>query len=272
MPLYLENELTPLKCDAFNEDFNAFKEAVGKTLKANIDLLKELPTPRNFSLDDLLAHFEREMKKNLEKDAIFEKSVEVSRYANSMYEAMDKYFREIYELHAATKKRNSVCLCELSKYFINSDLDEDFLEVFSDSYLVSNDYLDLYDGRARKERISLLFFKSNKPKFERVCVAHNHWVKELQEKLSLISRNRTKLFWYVDINNSKTVEDLFKDKYIENQVLDKKVLNNLIKALERCTTDLELMISKNSDLVNVCLSNVDDSIKTMTTLMDLANR
>jgi hypothetical protein len=272
MPLYLENELTPLKCDALTEDFNSYKEAVAKTLKANIELLKELPPPRNFTIEDLLAYFEKELKKNIEKDAIFEKSVQVSRYANSMYEAMGKYFKEIYDLHAATKKRNSICLHELSKYFINSNLDERFLESFSNSYLVSNDYLDLYDNRVRKESHSLLFFKNNKAKFERVCIAHNRWVKDFQDNLTLIAKNRTKLFWYVDINNSKTVEDLFKDKSIETNVLNKKILNNLIAALEGCTTNLESMVSKNTDLATVYMHNVDDSIKTMTTLMDLANR
>ena len=272
MPLYLENELTPLKCDALKEDFNAFKEAIGKTIKANIELLKELPPPRNFSLEELFDYFEKEMKCNLEKDPVFEKSVEVSRYANSMYEAMDKYFKDIYDLHAATKQRNSIGLFELSKFFINSDLDENFLKVFSDSLLVSNDYLDLYDKRIRKERFSLIYYKNNRPKFEKVCFDHNHWVKDFQEKLSLTARNRIKLLWYVEMNNSNTVEELFKDKFIKIEALDKGFFNCLIEALEKNTTDLELLITKKADLACLCPVNVDDSIKTMTTLMDLANR
>jgi hypothetical protein len=271
MPLYLENELNPLKYGILAEDLEAYKDAISKTIESNIELLKELPPPKNFTLDDLLTHFKKKMKCDLEKDTLFEKSVEVSRYANSMYETMDKYYREIYGLHTSTKKRNSVFLLELSKYFLNSDLDENFLRVFSDSILVSDDYLDLYDSRIKKERQNLVFHKNNISKFERVCTNHNNWVKGFQEKLSLTTRNRVKLLWYVEMNNSNSVEELFKDKFIKTVFLDGSILEGLFEALEKSTTDLEALVTKNASLYSLCSVNVDDSMKTFTSVMDLVD-
>jgi hypothetical protein len=272
MPLIVEDELTsPLKCNALIEDFEAYKKAVTETINSNIELFKELPPPKNFSSEEAIAFFETEIKKDLEKDHVFEKGVEVSRYAESMFESMEKYFKNIYNLHTAKKNKHCSEMIDLSKLFLNSDLNEMFLKAISTSFLVEDDFIDLYDKRIRKEHITLITYRNNRTKFERLCDKHNHWVHDFTEKIRLIGRYRTKLIWYVDINNSNTVEELFKDKTIKTVVLDNKVLLQLIQTLEQNTSELEQLVTE--DLELYCLSTIEkgESVKAITRMMEIIN-
>ena len=208
---------------------------------------------------------------DLEKDHVFEKGVEVSRYAESMFESMEKYFKNIYDLHTAKKNKHCSEIVEVSKLFLNSDLSEMFLKVISTSFLVEDDFIDLYDKRIKKEHITLIQYKNNRTKFERLCDKHNYWVHDFTEKIRLMGRCRTKLIWYVQINNSNTVEDLFKDKTIKTEVLDNKVLSQLIQAIEQNTSELELLVTK--DLALPCFSSIEksESVKAITKMMEIIN-
>ena len=273
MPLVVENELTaPLKCNILKEDFDSFKEAIATTINTNIELLKELPVPKNFSIEQVITFFKSEIKSNLQKDCFFEKTVEVCKYANSMFESMEKYFKNVFGLHTSTKERHCSDIFEVSKLFLNSDLSDVFLKAISNSFLIENDFIDLYDKRIRKEHATLIAFRNNRTKFERLCNEHNYWVHDFTAKLNSISRNRTKLIWYVDINNSNTVEELFKDKFIKTEVLDNTVLCQLIQALEQNTSELELLFTRDVNLPCLPRINVDDSVRTITGLMDILNR
>ena len=41
------------------DDFESYKKAVAATVKSNVELLKELPTPKNFSIDELTGLFRK---------------------------------------------------------------------------------------------------------------------------------------------------------------------------------------------------------------------
>ena len=167
---------------------------------------------------------------------------------------MEKYFNNIYKVNKNSKERNLQDLLNISKGFLNSDLPEIFLNDISTSFLVENDYTDLYNKRIRREHFGLIATKNNRTKFERLVKEHNDWVRDFTQKANLIGRNRTKLIWYVDINNSNSLDELFKDKFITTNVLDNQVLSQLIEAFEKITSELESLVTKNIDFP--CISKV----------------
>lgn len=273
IPLTVANKLAaPLKCDAVANDFKIFKKSVAKTIKNNLDLLKELPPPKNFSLEELRVFLKKGIKTELEKDPLFEQTVEVGKYASSMLFSMEKYFKNIFRVDKENKERNCQDIFNISKGFLNSNLPDSFLEIISMSYYIENDFTDLFDKRIRKEHLGLIATKNNETKFERLCEEHNQWVIEFTNKVNSIGRNRTKLVWYVDINNSKTLEELFKDKIIKIEEIDEGVLNKLIEALKKDIFELELLLTKNSDLPCILQIGNDDSIKAISEMMEILHR
>ena len=245
IPLTVNNKLAaPLECNELMDDFESYKKAVAATVKSNVELLKELPTPKNFSIDELTAYLEKQIKCEIEKDKLFEGIVEVSKYAHSFSFSMEKYFNNIYKVNKNSKERNLQDLLNISKGFLNSDLPEIFLNDISTSFLVENDYTDLYNKRIRREHFGLIATKNNRTKFERLVKEHNDWVRDFTQKANLIGRNRTKLIWYVDINNSNSLDELFKDKFITTNVLDNQVLSQLIEAFEKITSELRIACNK----------------------------
>lgn len=272
MPLVLERESTlPLQCNALQEDFDAYKKAIAKTIERNIELLKELPPPKNFTVEEIVAYFQKEIKKDLEQDKFFEKSVEVGKYATSMFESMRKYFAQIYDLNNAEKEKNSYDIFTISRLFLNSDLPDEFYKAISNSYLTENDFLDIFDRTIRKEYLMLVNCKANRTKFVRICDHHNTWVREFTDKINLIDKNRTKLIWYVDLNNSHTIDELFKDKFIKTEELDSEVLTQLISAVTEISDKLEELVLQN---LRPCLppTEVNDSMKAIAEMMDVINR
>jgi hypothetical protein len=266
MPLSLERDaILPLKCNVLQEDFNAYKKAITKTIERNIELLKELPPPKNFAIEDIIAYFQKAIRNDLENDKLFEKSVEVSKYAQSMFESIHKYFAKIYSVNKEEKEKNSYNIFSISRLFLNSNLPGDFFKTISDSYLVENDFLDLFDRVIKKEYFKLVSYKNNRAKFEKSCNTHNMWIKKFIEKANLIEKNRAKLIWYVEINNSNKLEELFNDKFIKEENLDQDILTKLINDVAEITTQLEHLVL--TDLKPYRLPKFDDSMQTIVDLM-----
>jgi hypothetical protein len=130
----------------------------------------------------------------------------------------------------------------------------------------------LFDRRIRKERLHLVANRNNRPKFERICDSHNEWVHVFSEKLDTIQRERIKLIWYVDINNSNSVKEIFEDKVIKTKQLDPAVLSRLIQNLEKMTSELEALIMANMESPCLPTINVDESVKTITAMMEILNQ
>jgi len=269
MHLAFEKDLTlPLKCDSLQEDFKTYQNVIIKIVENNINLLKELPAPNNFTLEEILSHFEEAIKTDLENDVVFEKTFEVGKYAQTMAKSMRKYFDNIYTLNKEKKEKNICNLLAFSKLFLNSNLREDFLETVSASYLVENDFLDIFDKRITKEHKKLLLYKNNRSKFEKVCEEHNQWVRKLADKKMLVGNNRTKLVWYVKINNANTVEELFDgNKFLMEEKVDPKVLEELITNVAKVTEELEKLVLANLDHLQV--PEFDDGVKIMSDVMNM---
>lgn len=221
----------PLEFADMNKDFKVFKDAIVEVIESNLDLLDEVPLAKHLNKEKLREFFEKQIKSDLEKDPLFEKSVEISKYARNMYELMDSYFGEIFDYYQQQQKRLSLDLFSLSKMFLNSDLPMPFATSLENSILAEKDYIEIYVRKIREERLSLMRYRNNRLKFQRVCDSHNRWVNRFWERLDAMDRERVKLIWYFDFNNSRSLNEIFKDKFIKTSLLDKQILSNFLNLL-----------------------------------------
>jgi hypothetical protein len=243
MPLTLGDKYAgSLQCNALTNDFEYYKKYLALTVESNIELFKQLPKPAHFDWEDLLAHMEIEIRKKLERNKIFEDTVELSKYAYSMLFSMDKFYQKIAMVSKQSKELNVQDIVGFSKDFLNSDLPDCFLAIVTRSFLVENDFSDFYQRHIDREKTKLIATKNNRLKFERLCETHNQWAKVFTKKVLEISRNRAKLVWYIDVNNSKTFDELFKEKQVSMANLDADILQHFMEIIERETNALELLL------------------------------
>jgi len=206
-----------------NESFKNYKERLAEVVEQNLKLLNEVPLHIDFK-KELIEYFKADIPKELDNDPLFEKSVELNRYAKDMSNKIRQYFKEIFKFNDNFKKSLNDDSLHVSKMFINSDLPISFLNTLNDSYQVEMDYIDIYNMEIKKERLGLIVNLANRIKFERLCKNHNAWVSAFDEKQDAMEQSRFKLIWYVDFNNSKSVDEVFKDKKLKKSSLDTSIL------------------------------------------------
>lgn len=228
----------PLQFNKTNYDLEDYKTAISRTVENNLTLLKEIPIPMNFDLSQLREFLECRIKSDLNNDLLFEKSVEIGKYAKDMGQFMNSYFNEIFIFHEQLKKDLQLDLFFISRMFLDSDLPMQFMKAVGDSILVEGDYIEVFDKRIRKEHLDLLVNRNNRPRFDRICESHNRWAGASSERLDRIERTRVKLIWYVDLNNSSSLDEIFKRKIIKTGCLDRKVLLSLVQELRDQTDEM----------------------------------
>jgi hypothetical protein len=251
------------------EAFKDYRAAISETVRYNLELLEEIPLPKSLSLDALKEFFKKDIPSELSKDTTFEKTVEVSKYASNISQYLGSYFREIFALNGKLMGKMNQGLFHFSKIFLNSDLPISFLRTVERSILVHKDYIAFFDKEIRKEHRELIIYRSNRRKFDRVCDAHNKWAALLEEKSERIDRERTKLFWYIDFNNSNCIDEIFADKFIKMELLDKEVLGKYIENLQKFTTDLEELNYSRASVEPLPATKVSDGAKAILSLMKL---
>lgn len=252
-----------------DEAFKDYKAAISETVRTNLELLEEIPLPKSLSLDELKEFFKKDIPSELSKDATFEKTVEVSKYASNISQYLGSYFREIFALNRKLMGKMNQALFHFSKIFLNSDLPISFLRTVERSILAYKDYIAFFDKEIRKEHRELIIYRNNKRKFDRVCDAHNKWVALLEEKSDRIDHERTKLFWYIDFNNSNRIDEIFADKFIKMELLDKEVLGKYLENLQKFTTDLEELNYSRTSFEPLPATKVSDGAKAILSLMKL---
>lgn len=255
-----------------DEAFKDFKTAISETVKSNLELLEEVPLPKNLPLDDVREFFEKNIPSDLSDDRTFEKAVEIGKYARDILKYMSAYFREIFTFHNSLKQEMTGNIFLVSRAFLNSDLPIQFLRSIERSLLCHIDYIDIFDREIRKEHRDLLINRSNKPKFDRVCTTHNQWVKAFEENTERLERNRMKLLWYVDFNNSTSLDEIFKDKFIRTKSLDKEILQQFIKNLLVDISDLETLNSSKVVFKPFLANELNDGTRAMVSLMKILSR
>lgn len=262
----------PLQFEEVACDFKDFQAAISQVLESNMNLLGEVPLPEHLNLEEIRGFLERKIKADLEKDPIFEKAFEVSKYTKSMFEYMDSYFREVFDYYEQRQKQLSSDMFCLSKMFLNSDLPVAFASATEDSILAEKDYIEVFTSRIRGERLSLIRNRSNKTKFKRVCDSHNNWVRKFRERLVDIEHIRVKLIWYVDFNNSKSLEEVFKDKIIKTSLLDMTKLSDFICGLQNEVDEMEKLNGSMMELGSVLPLEVDDGKRAIRRIMQILGK
>jgi hypothetical protein len=260
--------LSGFNCEV-DEAFKDYKAAISETLRENLELLEEIPLPKSLSLDELKEFFKKDIPSELSKDTTFEKTVQVSKFASNMSQYLGFYFREIFALNKKLIGEMNQNLFHFSKIFLNSDLPISFLRTVERSILAHRDYIAFFDKEIRKEHRDLIIYRSNRRKFDRVCDAHNKWAVLFEEKNERIDSERTKLFWYIDFNNSNCIDQIFTDKFIKMELLDKEVLEKYLENLQKFTTDLEELNYSRTSFEPLPATKVSDGAKAILSLMKL---
>lgn len=264
-----DNTSFPLQFNTVNKDFKDFKTAISANVETNLDLLNEIPLPKNLDREELRELFRKEITSDLEKDVLFEKSVELHKYTKNMYEFMDSYFREIFDYYEQRKKEQFIDMFCVSKMFLNSDLPMAFEFSVEDSILTEIDYIEIFTKRIKQERLSLLRHRNNRTKFKRVCDSHNVWIDRFRETSTQMEHDRVKLIWYVDFNNSASLNEILKDKTIKMKLLDKETLFNFINTLQNQVHQMEKLNASMTEPYSFLPFEIDDGTKTIRKIMQL---
>ena len=230
------------KGNTVKESFEDYKVAIAQTIECNMKLLDELPPLKSLSIEEIKAHLQKKIEENLKDDEEFEKAVEIYRYTRSLNNHLKSYFSEIFKHHENLKNRMNSDIFEICRLYFNSDLPLSFLKIMEASILTQRDYLDIFDRQISKEQIKLLTYRSNRPKFIKLCEQHNKWIAPFNKRLDKIESLQVKIIWYVDFSNCQTVNDLFKTKAIQSSNLDLTALKKLMDELDKLIKETEALI------------------------------
>lgn len=250
--------------------FKDYKTAVAETVKHNLGILEEIPLPQTLPLDELKEFFKKDIASVLSKDTTFEKAVQVQKYASNISQYLGSYFREIFELGRKLIEEANQDLFFFSRLFLNSNLPISFLRAVERSLLANKDFIAFFAKQIRREHRELIIYRSNQRKFDRVIDAHNKWAAVFGQKREKISRERTKLDWYVDFNNSSNLGEVFKEKFIKIELLDKKILDSFIANLLELTVELENLNYSRALFEPLPTDEVSDGTKAILSLMKLS--
>jgi hypothetical protein len=141
-----------------------------------------------------------------------------------MGKLMEPYFANIFEFNKNRIESLHSKVFWSSKMFLNSDLPMAFMTAIGDSMLAEIDYIEIFNKEIRREYLDLIRNRSNRTKFERVIDVHNSWVRSFSDLRDKMEHQRVKLIWYVDLCNSKNMNAIFKDKFLQVGNLNRETL------------------------------------------------
>jgi hypothetical protein len=263
LPKISQNEsFTILESNGLTDAIKDYKASIVETVNLNMKLLDEIPLRMEFR-EELKKRFESMITKDLESDKLFEKQVEIGRYAKDLFNRIDLYFRETFKFNKQRKEKLGYESLSNSRLFLNSDLPLSFLKICNASLFTEMDYIDIFDKEIRKERVELLVSRKNRTKFNRVCERHNAWASKFADSRNAMSHARVKLIWYIDFNNSKTTDEIFKEKRINTSSLDKKTLFAFIGELENQVQSMEKLNLTKTSFDFRSQSDADDGTMTI---------
>jgi len=256
---------------AIGEDLKRYKSALESRIADNLKLVDELPPLKYLSKAKIRKYLRKKIKDDLQKDKLFEKSVEIDKYAGNIAQHLQAYYREIFDYHLGVKERLDSGILDACRMYFNSDLPLRFLKALENSILIEKDFVDIYDKRLRREKLRLISYRANRKKFERLCSLHNMWIEPFEKLLKESTSTRRKLFWYVDFSNSKTLKDIFRVKKIEVASTDIKIIEGYVECLENLTQDMGLLVEKNIEFQPIEKYDTEDGSRTIREVMDLLN-
>src|SRR4030067_1992087 len=200
---------------------------VETTISDNLEILSKIPLPSHINKSDLENRIKEMAKESFDTNPMFKEASKLSKYANDFQKFFSLYFQKVFDFHERIITQLQQNLLINSNIFMQSDLPPAFLKELNLSTITEIKTVQLVDKRLRHERSALFGAKDNNIKFGRICQSHNQWVKPLIEKLEEMSTARVSLVWYLDFQNSKDINEIFKSKIIYEEKLDKETIKTL---------------------------------------------
>jgi hypothetical protein len=87
-----------------------------------------------------------------------------------------------------------------------------------------------------------------------------------------MEHEQVKLIWYIDFNNSESVDEIFEDKIIKTSLLDKLVLNELIVNLQKYSQEMEKLNMSKIEIHTFLRREVDEGARTLVRMMQILNQ
>ena len=247
-------------------DFANYKDELANTVKYNLKLIDELPPLRILTKSQIKEHMAKRLKSNLEKDALFEKSVSIKKYVNDIVKYLTNYFREVFDQNEMITKNLHSELYELWRMYYNSDLPLKYILIIERAILLHSTHIAIYDKVLRKERVSLLINRNNRKKFEHLCKIHNNWIGQFAD-VDKIDDLRIKFFWYIDFCNCHNVEEILKVKKIKTSRLSLQEMDTLTESIDKLANKITPLVEKYADFEGIPTYK-DDGIRVLSKIVD----
>jgi hypothetical protein len=231
---FMKNELS--------EDQVAKETDISTIIDDNLKILGTLTMPKQLDFKDVGDFLRKTIKEEVEKDPLHEVCTRLVKYARDFFMKMEKYFAEIYNFEGSTRENLLARVFANTKEFVISDIPSSYVRELALSFFTEKKYSELFIYRIQREQAKLLAVRHDMQKFKKICDEHNKWVDLLHSKLIPMIEARSRLVWYVDLQNSQKVEDLFKIKKLRRSNLDEanylSILMNLSNATEQFRSEL----------------------------------
>ena len=243
---------------------------VETTISDNLEILSKIPLPSHINKSDLENRIKEMAKESFDTNPMFKEASKLSKYANDFQKFFSLYFQKVFDFHERIITQLQQNLLINSNIFMQSDLPPAFLKELNLSTITEIKTVQLVDKRLRHERSALFGAKDNNIKFGRICQSHNQWVKPLIEKLEEMSTARVSLVWYLDFQNSKDINEIFKSKIIYEEKLDKETIKTLINKLQETTNALrKILIKYDKETFLSTISSDDFTMKLFSNMMPI---
>jgi hypothetical protein len=120
------------------------------------------------------------------------------------------------------------------------------------SFKTKQRFFEIYKKKIKREESMLRLTFNNRTKFRRVIDEHNSWVEKLNPFLDDMSMQCIAFIWYIDLWNSKKLEDLFQEKTLRMSALEKNTFRQMLAQLESMVAEVRrrLIVIDKEEFVN----------------------
>jgi hypothetical protein len=213
-------------------------ELFNDTLEENLKVLRMIELPKWFSLEQLDKYFKDTITEDLKKSPLFTEQQKIYKCTRDIKKYLFDYFKQIYNHEDNIIQFIEGRMLQVSNNFMNSDLPPFFLRIINLSFKTEERYDIIFKKRIRREEVKLKMYLHDFKKFRRVVDGHNAWVENIDTFLNDMKNQRLAILWYIEIWNSRKIDELFKDKTLKMSALDNNVFEKMLLQLESMTNEV----------------------------------
>lgn len=238
----------------------------------NLKMLKTVALPKHLDFNEVNNRLQKMIEETVKNDPMHAVSVRLTKYANDFYRKMEPYFGEIYDYEKNVREDLMSRALMHTKECLISDIPPSYIRGLTSSFLTERKYSELYDYRIRREKVKLITVRNNRVKFERVCNNHNHWVDILHSSVNPMIDSCIRLVWYVDLCNSRAVDEIFEFKELKKSNLDDEHFFGLLLDLNRRTEKVrQTLIKMNREIFVETTDREDPTADLLCNVMDIVD-